>query len=115
MNEEIKNYFKTDRSHSAGVALIIKHSNRLSLKKQVNIHPASEYMTGVIHEELRELAGISREELVDLLQRPISILSKELEYPEKTAATSATTTTNSEQLTSSPDEINAEKKASRKK
>ncbi len=72
MKEEIKNYFKTDRSHSGGVALIIKHSNRLSLKKQVNIHPASEYMTGVIHEELRELSGIQRDELHDLLQLPIA-------------------------------------------
>ena len=72
MKEEIKNYFTTDRSHALGVALVIKHSNRLSLKKQVNIHPQSEYMTGIIHEELRELAGLSRDELYELLQKPIS-------------------------------------------
>ncbi len=71
MKEEIKNYFKTDRSHASGAALVIKHSNRLALKKQVNIHPESEYMTGVIHEELRDLAGISPMDMKDILSAPI--------------------------------------------
>ncbi len=72
MKADILKYFKTDRSHAAGVALVIKHSNRLSLKKQLNIHPQSDYMTGIVYEELRELAGISREDLHDILVQPIS-------------------------------------------
>lgn len=113
MKEEIKNYFKTDRSHSAGVALIIKHSNRLSLKKQVNIHPASEYMTGVIHEELRELAGIQRDELHDLLQQPIATIIP-VEQPE--AVQAVNTEINPESPEASTAEIvPKEKKASRKK
>ncbi len=71
MKTEISNYFKNDRSHAAGVQLVMKHSNRLALKKQVNIHPESDYMTGVIHQELGELAGMSTKELRDLLKTPI--------------------------------------------
>ena len=48
MKEVIKNYFETDRSHASGVTLVIKFRTRLALKKQVNMHPESEYMTGVV-------------------------------------------------------------------
>ncbi len=113
MKEEIKNYFKTDRSHSAGVALIIKHSNRLSLKKQVNIHPASEYMTGVIHEELRELAGIQRDELYDLLQQPIVQIIP-AEQPEAIQAVAPGINPESP-LAPATEIVPKEKKASRKK
>ena len=71
MKEEIVNYFKKDRSHAGGVALVIKHSNRLALKKQINVHPQSEYLTGVVHEELRDLAGISPDDLQDLFSVPV--------------------------------------------
>ena len=70
MKEEIIKYFKTDRSYARGAALIFRYSNRLSLKKQVNLHAESEYLTGVIYQELRELAGISHDELEDMLLRP---------------------------------------------
>ncbi len=112
MKEEIKNYFTTDRSHACGVALVIKHSNRLSLKKQVNIHPQSEYMTGVIHEELRELAGLSRDELYELLQKPISKPLPEsiVQAPEVGIAEAIST------VPESPvEDIPAEKKIRRKK
>ncbi|MCX6268350.1 MAG: hypothetical protein NTW16_13480 [Bacteroidetes bacterium] len=113
MKEEIKNYFRTDRSHSAGVALIIKHSNRLSLKKQVNIHPASEYMIGVIHEELRELAGIHRDELHDLLQLPIAQIIP-ADQPEAIQAVTPHINPESTEA-STVDIVPKEKKASRKK
>ena len=111
MKEEIKNYFTTDRSHASGVALVIKHSSRLSLKKQVNIHPESEYMTGVIHEELRELAGLSREQLYELLQKPIA-------GPSPAAITDAVDVVipaNAIVPESPTEDIPAEKKARRKK
>ena len=71
MKEEIIKYFKTDRSYASGAALIFRYSNRLSLKKQVNIHQQSDYLAGVINEELRELAGLTSDALDDILLRPI--------------------------------------------
>ena len=70
MKEEIIKYFKTDRSHASGVKLLLKYSNRLSLRKQVNTHPESKYLTGVIHEELRAIAGISQDDMHDMLLYP---------------------------------------------
>jgi hypothetical protein len=71
MKTEILKYFKEDRSHAGGVALVHKFSHSLALKKQVNIHPQSEYMTGVIHDHLREIAGILAKELQDILRQPV--------------------------------------------
>ena len=71
MKEEIIKYFKTDRSYASGLKLIIRYSNRLSLKKQLNIHQQSDYLAGVINEELRELAGLTPDGLEDILLRPI--------------------------------------------
>ena len=72
MKEKIVKYFKTDRSHASGVALIMGLSNRLALKKQINIQPQSDYLTGVIHEELRELGGISPAEMKNILSVPVA-------------------------------------------
>jgi hypothetical protein len=71
MNNEIRKYFMADRAYASGVALVMKYSHRLSLKKQLNIQPQSNYLCGVIHEELREMAAITRDELAGLLARPI--------------------------------------------
>jgi len=71
MKNAIRNYFKTDRSHASGAALVIQFSKRLALKKQINIQPESSYMLGVIHEELRELGGISPAEMKGLLSTPV--------------------------------------------
>lgn len=71
MKEEIKKYFSTNRSHADGVALVMKYSNRLSLKKQLNIHPESDYLTGVVHQELCDIAGITPQELHNMLHKPI--------------------------------------------
>ena len=116
MKQEIIQYFKTDRSHASGVSLIIRYSNHLALKKQVNIHPESEYMTGVIREELRELAGISREELRNMLkEKTLKPFSEILQNTQKSPTTPTTPTTNSDVPLSHPDEPQTEKKAGRKK
>jgi hypothetical protein len=81
MKEKILNYFRTDRSHQAGVTLIIEYSTRLHLKKQLNVHPASEYMTGVVHEELRQLAGISPDDLKGILADPVQKKSLPVQEP----------------------------------
>ena len=66
MKKEIENYFSSDGSYEKGVALVMEHSNRLALKKQLNIQPKSDYMLGVIHEELRTIANLSQSEVVRL-------------------------------------------------
>ena len=66
MKKEIENYFATDGSYEKGVALVMEHSNRLALKKQLNIHPKSDYLLGVIHEELRTIANLSQGDIVRL-------------------------------------------------
>jgi hypothetical protein len=71
MKTIIEEYFRTDRSHATGSGLVSRFSKRLALKKQVNLQPANDYMTGVIHEELRELAGLSRKDLMSILAEPL--------------------------------------------
>ncbi|MFZ4522994.1 MAG: hypothetical protein ACOYNC_14890 [Bacteroidales bacterium] len=102
MNNEIRKYFIADRTHAIGVALVMKYSHRLSLKKQLNIQPESIYLTGVVHEELRELAAISRDELAGLLAAPVV-----KEQPESDLSAG-------DQILQPPDPF-AEKKESRKK
>lgn len=72
MKTTIVEYFRTDRSHSTGSGLVIRFSKRLALKKQINLQPANDYMTGVIHEELRELAGLSRKDLQEILSESLN-------------------------------------------
>ena len=73
MKKEISDYFQFNRSYAAGVALVMKYSTRLALKKQLNIHPQSDYLKGVIFEELREIAGIKDPELKAMLLKPVEI------------------------------------------
>ena len=72
MKSEILKYFKSDRTHGSGVALVIKHSPKLALKKQLNIHPENEFTKGLVHEELRQLAGLSNDDIRDLLSVPVA-------------------------------------------
>lgn len=71
MKEIIKKYFKEDRSHKGGVEIYMKFGNRIALKKQLNITPPSEYLTGVLHEELRQLAGIDPKEFRLIMSNPV--------------------------------------------
>ncbi|MEI7723464.1 MAG: hypothetical protein WCK09_00310 [Bacteroidota bacterium] len=115
MKTEIENYFKKDRSHAGGVQLIMKHSNRLALKKQCNMQPESEYMTGVIHEELRELAGMTQEALRDLFSakvaKDIPQVKDVVIPPVKAQSANPPVATKTAKTVSGP----ASKKASRKK
>ena len=71
MKSEIIDYFKNDRTHGSGVALVIRHSPKLALKKQLNIHPENEFTRGLVHEELRQLADLSNDDVRDLLAAPV--------------------------------------------
>ncbi len=71
MKTTIINFFKTDRSYRGGVSLVQQFSIKLGLKKQLNIHPESDYLKGCVFEELREIAGISNEELRTILSLPL--------------------------------------------
>jgi len=102
MKEKILNYFKYDRSHAGGVALVMELSSRLHLKKQLNIHPESEYMTGVVHEELREIAGISNDELRGMLAEPVQKLNVTVPEPEVKVVDPPVGTTTSGKKTKAP-------------
>ena len=115
MKTEILNYFKTDRGHAAGVALVQKYSRKLALKKQVNIHPESKFLIGVIHEELRELAEITEKQLQELLRMPIVKVAVP-EVPVEAVQTPVEEKSIGKKAVKNiPEKIPAEKKASRKK
>ncbi len=78
MKTEIIKYLETDRSYRSGVSLIIKYSPKLGLKKQLNIHPESDYLKGCIIEELRELAMLKVSELNVILSKAVVIPSREI-------------------------------------
>jgi hypothetical protein len=78
MKTEIIKYLETDRSYRGGVSLVIKYSPKLGLKKQLNVHPQSDYLKGCIMEELRELAGLKEAELKVILSKAVVIPSKEV-------------------------------------
>jgi hypothetical protein len=71
MKTAIINYFKNNRSYRGGVSLVQQFSIKLGLKKQLNIHPESDYLQGCVFEELREIAGISNEEMRTILSLPL--------------------------------------------
>lgn len=73
MKNQINKYFETDRSYRSGVTLVIRFSPKLGLKKQLNVHPESDYLKGCIFEELRELADLKISELNAILSRPVKI------------------------------------------
>ena len=115
MKTEILNYFKTDRGHAAGVVLVQKYSRKLALKKQVNIHPESKFLTGVINEELRELAGITEKQLQELLRMPIVKIAVP-EVPIEAVQTPAEEETAGKKIgRNTPEKVQEVKKASRKK
>jgi len=70
MKEHIIEYFKKDKSYATGARLVIRYSLKLGLKKQVNLQPESPYLLGVIHEELRQLAGITEQTMRSFIQLP---------------------------------------------
>ncbi|MFZ4569704.1 MAG: hypothetical protein ACOYM0_01080 [Bacteroidales bacterium] len=71
MKTKIIDFFKTDRTYRGGVSLVHQFSVKLGLKKQLNIHPESDYLKGCVYEELREIAGISSSELNTYLAMPL--------------------------------------------
>ena len=78
MKTAIIKYLETDRSYRGGVSLVLKYSPKLGLKKQLNIHPQSDYLQGCIIEELRELAGIKTSDLKIILLKAVVISSREI-------------------------------------
>jgi len=78
MKTEILKYLETDRSYRGGVSLVIKYSSKLGLKKQLNIHPQSDYLKGCIIEELRELAGLKIAELKIILSTAVKAPAREV-------------------------------------
>jgi hypothetical protein len=75
MKTAILKYFESDRSYRGGVSLVMRYSPKLGLKKQLNIHPESDYLKGCIVEELRELSGIKSSELDNILSKPVKTVS----------------------------------------
>ena len=75
MKEKIKHYLATDRSYHNGLQLVHQFSRKMSLKKQLNAHPESEYTLGLIIEELRELSELSHDDLKRILRQPVASAS----------------------------------------
>jgi len=71
MKEAILNYFLSDRSYNGGITLVMKYSNKLGFKRRLNLEHESDYLLGIVHEELRELAGINSSEFMRLTRLPI--------------------------------------------
>ena len=71
MKEAILNYFRSDRSYNGGVTLVMKYSHKLGFKRRLNVEHESDYILGIVHEELRELAGINASEFMRLTRLPI--------------------------------------------
>ena len=71
MKDKILHYFRHDRSYKTGMQLIMEYSNSMSIKKQLNVQPQNDYLLGIIHEELRMLAGIQQHELFNILKKPV--------------------------------------------
>ncbi|HNW74558.1 MAG TPA: hypothetical protein PKN44_13095 [Bacteroidales bacterium] len=73
MKDTIKKYFKEDRTHKTGVSLYMKYGKRLAFKRQLNVTPASAYITGVLHEELRQLIEMDSKEFNLIMSKPVFI------------------------------------------
>ena len=71
MKEAILNYFRSDRSYNGGVSLVMKYSHKLGFKRMLNLQHESDYLLGIVHEELRELCGITSAEFMRLTRLPI--------------------------------------------
>lgn len=118
MKEIIKKYFREDRSHNGGVALYMKYGNRLALKKQFNVIQPNAYITGVLHEELRQLAGLDQKEFQLIMSKPVVVKSKEAApeiMPGEEVSPGQEEPREKEHLPVPPEKVGKGKKASRKK
>lgn len=77
MKSKIEAYFFRDRSYRNGVILVQELSPNIAIKRQLNVQPESSYMTGIVFEELRRLAGMTRQQLDDILQLPVAPVQPE--------------------------------------
>ena len=91
MKEEILNYFKNDRSFETGQQLYARYGNKTHFKKQLNMIDAPKLLTGILHEELRVIAGISLTDFKAIMKMPVvkksvssikNTVSKEIVTPE---------------------------------
>lgn len=71
MNKEIISFFKTDRSFDAGVRLYGKYGLSKSFKITLNRQGYSKYNEGILHEELRKVAGLTDQQLKSILAVPV--------------------------------------------
>lgn len=82
MKTKILDYFKNNRTYRGGVTLIQQFSPKLGLKKQLNIHPESDYLKGCVFEELRELVDLKISELNAILAIPLPKAEKPAVSPD---------------------------------
>jgi hypothetical protein len=78
MKEKILKYLKHDRSHAGGVKLYNELGTRISLKRQLNVQPEDAYLTSVLHEELRVIAGITMDQFRPIMMNPVIAETKEI-------------------------------------
>lgn len=71
MKEEVLNYFKNDRSFETGQQLYVRYGNKTHFKKQLNMIDAPKLLTGILHEELRVLSGISLQDFKAIMKMPV--------------------------------------------
>lgn len=82
MKEEILNYLKTDRTFAKGVELYHKYGKNKAFQKTLNLQPESPWLTGLLHEQLHVLAGISHKEYEAIMRVPLVIAAKVIEKAE---------------------------------
>jgi hypothetical protein len=110
MIQQINDYFRFDRSYEGGLKLVMHLTQKMALKKQLNVQPPSAYLHGVIHEELRQLAGYSFKDFELLLSQPV--LEKQTG---QNARGQLKTVTNPADLPNPGSNLPGQKKASREK
>ena len=106
MIDQINDYFRFDRSYEEGLKLVMQFTAKMALKKQLNVQPASAYLHGVIHEELRQLCGISHKEFEQIIAQPVL---------EKATVESSQPVAEPGELPDQTENLPKQKKASRKK
>lgn len=120
MKTKILDYFKNNRTYRSGVTLIQQFSPKLGLKKQLNIHPESDYLKGCVFEELRELADLRISEMNAILAIPLPKIEKSAVSPDPIPLKAAKTPVKEEKPLTTPVEVKKGKeypvkKVSRKK
>lgn len=71
MKKEILQYFKTNRSFSAGVALYMKYGINNAFKKTLNLQGETRLNKELLFEELRRIAEIPQHEFKAILNKPV--------------------------------------------